>query len=466
MVQTVPPIANVEVSVDEVRSRTDATGLAVVNVNEPGNHELSIRSKSTDPEARVSFALWSDGSTVRDRVVDVSSFTHLQAGFTVSRKVDFRILDEAGRPIDRPADSITIVDNTGRERLVTGDSSSWVPGNRLVSEPDGLTSQLLSWRIANVVVEGQSIDRINASDFSSGEGLWSVRLDPDAAASGVAGDNESGGGAGSTNWLYPIVAAVLLGAVVLLIVAGRGAESPRNRRSFAAPLRLVAARLTGALSTAGRRRRNFAAPLKSAAARLRGVLRVAKPERRDFAAPLKRATAASETWAPPTSQSVCLRALASAPEERAHHRGMDGSPHRNRLGGPETSERYPGSRQSRTIHPLPTPRRIRAQIEDRLARDPHDLPGGPQGAAPTSGGPRGRGHRSSRGEGHACEVNTRRSAADLCRNRSSNVLSIFGERRSAWVDRQELPMNQAKTSARVLVHKDNQRVEGDHATAC
>ena len=270
MVQTVPPMANVEVSVDGVRSRTDATGLAVVNLNKPGSHALSIRSKSTDPDARVSFALWSDGSTASDRVVDVSSFTFLQAGFAVSRKVDFRILDEAGRPIDRPVDSITIVDDTGRERPVNGDSASWVPGNRLVSGSDGLTSQPLNWRIANVVVEGQSIDRVDASEFSSGEGLWSVRLDPDAAASGVAGDkdDESGGGAGSTNWLYPIVAAIWLGGVVLLTMSGRGAGSPRNRRSFAAPLKLAAARLTRAPRHARRKKRDLAAPLKLATARL------------------------------------------------------------------------------------------------------------------------------------------------------------------------------------------------------
>lgn len=285
MVQTVPPMANVEVSVDGVPSRTDATGLAVINVNEPGNHELSIRSNSTDQDARVSFALWSDGSTARDRVVDVSSFTFLQAGFAVSRRIDFRVLDDAGRPIDPQVDSITIVDNTGLERPVEGDSASWVPGNRLVSESDGLTSQPLTWRIANVVVEGQSIDRIGASEFLSGEGLWSVRLDPDAAASGGVGDkDESGGAAWSTNYLYLIIAALLLGGIAVMIKARRGSESPRNRRvARRSPLR-------GIRRAARPEKRDYAAPFKWVTKPLRGVRRAARHrKKRDYAAPFKSA---------------------------------------------------------------------------------------------------------------------------------------------------------------------------------
>jgi hypothetical protein len=263
MVQTVPPMGNVEVSVDGVRSRTDASGVALVTVEEPGNYELSIRSESTDPDARVSFALWSDGSTAPNRVVDVSSFTFLQAGFSVSGKVDFRILDDAGRPFDRSIDSIAIVDNTGRERPLQGDTASWVPANRLVSESDELTSQPLSWRIARVVVEGKPIDRIDAAEYSAGEGLWSVRLDPDSARSGVAEveDDESGGGAGPINYLYPIIVAILLGGTAVMILARRRAGRRSSRWSVA-----------------------------SRWARLGRVLRVARPKKKDLAAPLKLAT--------------------------------------------------------------------------------------------------------------------------------------------------------------------------------
>jgi len=268
MVQTVPPMANVEVSVDGVSSRTDASGVALVTVEEPGNYELSIRSESTDPDARVSFALWSDGSTAPNRVVDVSSFTFLQAGFSISRKVDFRILDDAGRPIDRPIDSVAIVDDAGRERPLKGDTASWVPSNRLVSESDELTSQPLSWRIARVVVEGKSIDRIDA-EYSAGEGLWSVRLDPDSASSGVVGveDDQSGGGAEPINYLYPIIVAILLGgtAILILVLARRRAGHRRSRGSVT-PL---SARLGRRLRVARPKKVDLGARPKLAVARLR-----------------------------------------------------------------------------------------------------------------------------------------------------------------------------------------------------
>lgn len=266
MLQTVPPMSDIEISVGGKRTRTDARGLALLTVDEPGSYKLSIRSLSTDPAARVSFARWSDGVTSLDRVMEVSSFTFLHAGFLVTRRVDSRFLDDSGRPIDSPIDSFTIEDNTGRELRLDGDTSNWVPTNRLVLASDELTSQPVGWRVAQVVVDGKTIDSTGDEEFSAGDGLWSIRLDLDPAAGDVTGQEDTGSGESSDSTLYSfMMVTILIAGAMFMIAARRGGEDLRARLSFVSPrwprLRAVLKTRPGI--------RGVAAPLASVAMTLR-----------------------------------------------------------------------------------------------------------------------------------------------------------------------------------------------------
>jgi hypothetical protein len=266
MLQTVPPMSDIEISVGGKRTRTDARGLALLTVDKPGSYKVSIRSLSADTTARVSFARWSDGVTTLERVMEVSSFTFLQAGFLVTRRVDSRFLNDSGRPIDSPIDSFTIEDNTGRVLRLDGDTSSWVPTNRLVLASDELTSQPVGWRVAQVVVDGMTMDATGEEELSAGDGLWSIRLDLDPAAGDVAAQEETESGESSDSTLYPFVmVTILIAGAMFMIAARRGGVDLRARLSVVLPRW---PRLSAVLKTRPGIR-GVAAPLASVATTLR-----------------------------------------------------------------------------------------------------------------------------------------------------------------------------------------------------
>ena len=227
MVQTVPALTGVGFSVDDDDFSSDATGLALVTVQQPGGYQVSVGNSQVDPDTRVTFVRWGDGIEEPERRVSVSSFTYLQAGFQVSHRVDFRFSDAAGGSLADGIDSFVLTDSAGRDVELSGGSAHWLETNRLISSPDGLKSRRLTYHIREVVVDGRRIEPVSASGFSPTEESWEVSLPVGLGTNGEdrgqGGEGSGGaGGSASTNVLgLVLVAGLLLMAIAVGLPANR-----------------------------------------------------------------------------------------------------------------------------------------------------------------------------------------------------------------------------------------------------
>ena len=228
MVQTVPALTGVGFSVDDDDFSSDATGLALVTVQQPGGYQVSVGNSQVDPDTRVTFVRWGDGIEEPERRVSVSSFTYLQAGFQVSQRVDFRFSDAAGGSLADGIDSFVLTDSAGRDVELSGGSAHWLETNRLIFSPDGLKSRRLTYHIREVVVDGRRIEPVSASGFSPTEESWEVSLPVGLGTNGEdrgqGGEGSGGaGGSASTN----VLGLVLVAGLLLMAIA---AGLPANRR--------------------------------------------------------------------------------------------------------------------------------------------------------------------------------------------------------------------------------------------
>ncbi|MGI8514669.1 MAG: hypothetical protein ACR2NT_05925, partial [Acidimicrobiia bacterium] len=227
MVQTVPALTGVGFSVDDDDFSSDATGLALVTVQQPGGYQVSVGDSQVDPDTRVTFVRWGDGIEEPERRVSVSSFTYLQAGFQVSQRVDFRFSDAAGGSLADGIDSFVLTDSAGRDVELSGGSAHWLETNRLIFSPDGLKSRRLTYHIREVVVDGRRIEPVSASGFSPTEESWEVSLPVGLGTNGEdrgqGGEGSGGaGGSASTNVLgLVLVAGLLLMAFAVGLPANR-----------------------------------------------------------------------------------------------------------------------------------------------------------------------------------------------------------------------------------------------------
>jgi hypothetical protein len=228
MVQTVPALTGVGFSVDDDDFSSDATGLALVTVQQPGGYQVSVGDSQVDPDTRFTFVRWGDGIEEPERRVSVSSFTYLQAGFQVSHRVDFRFSDAAGGSLADGIDSFVLTDSAGRDVELSGGSAHWLETNRLIFSPDGLKSRRLTYHIREVVVDGRRIEPVSASGFSPTEESWEVSLPVGLGSNGEdrGQGGEGSGGAGESASMNVLGLVLVAGLLLMAIAVGL----PANRR--------------------------------------------------------------------------------------------------------------------------------------------------------------------------------------------------------------------------------------------
>ncbi|HEV3124821.1 MAG TPA: hypothetical protein VG266_09620 [Candidatus Dormibacteraeota bacterium] len=88
-IQTLPAVLGAGVTVDGVAMKTDSNGKVVVPIGTIGNHSFTVAAPAPSPDAQVSFAHWSDGTTATQKTIhmfgsqtefavfSVKTFTHL-----------------------------------------------------------------------------------------------------------------------------------------------------------------------------------------------------------------------------------------------------------------------------------------------------------------------------------------------------------------------------------------------------
>jgi hypothetical protein len=154
MIQTVPRLEGVAVSVNGKRYETDSHGLTIAPVPRSGVYEMRLLTPEVRiPGRKLSFALWSDGidNVVRD--VKVNRFVLLEVAFEASYRLNFK--DEAGDELDTTSvSSATFVDDRGNRIRTIPNHDPWLRATRVHDAGAGFKKERIRYRLERAVVGG------------------------------------------------------------------------------------------------------------------------------------------------------------------------------------------------------------------------------------------------------------------------------------------------------------------------
>ena len=177
MIQTVPKVPGVQFSLNGRPFVSDANGLALITVAEPGVYEVSLESLSKESaRAKFDFSVWSDGVETSTRDVEIGSFASLQAGFDTSYRT--RFIDQEGHSVDpRVVDSVTLFDDEGHSRSISPVAQPWLKATRTVSEDIGLVQEDMTYLVDEVLIDGaNAVPRTPQLLEGAPVGGWQIEL--------------------------------------------------------------------------------------------------------------------------------------------------------------------------------------------------------------------------------------------------------------------------------------------------
>jgi hypothetical protein len=236
MIQTVPSLQGVELSLFGRAVATDGHGLAVAT-GAPGTYELSTPVSGAGENVRWEFSGWSDGSDSPTRPVTVSSFTFLEAGYDVYHRTSISLVAVGGREFPEPLDSVSLVDDRGERVVLSGDESVWLLARRAVEAPAGLASEEVGYRVQGISAGGRRVLPSRAQRLRPVPGgLLEIEVTP-AEGAGVAlatpeadpPTPESSSRANKSQWPLVVLVAAAVG-LLALVGRGRAAEWARAGR--------------------------------------------------------------------------------------------------------------------------------------------------------------------------------------------------------------------------------------------
>ncbi len=225
MVQTVPSIEGVELSLFGRAVTTDDHGLAVAT-NAPGTYELSTPVAGAGENVRWEFSGWSDGSDSSTRPVTVSSFTFLEAGYDVYHRASISLVADGGEVFPESLDSVTLVDDRGERVTLSGDEPGWLLAERAVETTAGFAPEEVGYRVHSVSAGGRQMSPSRAQRLRPAPGgLLEIEVTPAEGAGpppvtpGVGPRPQgSSAGADQSRWPFVVLGAAAVG---LLALAGR-----------------------------------------------------------------------------------------------------------------------------------------------------------------------------------------------------------------------------------------------------
>ena len=177
-IQTVPPLASVRLTLDEVPLTTDATGRAAyTRQHNFEKHTLQLVDTSiTQPERHYRFVRWA-GQRDPDQAFQTTvtglpmraNYT-VTAAFAVQYPVTPSYVDQQGRPVDAGRVSVTEVkSSTGKVLDLPPNGTAWLDASLPVYRKSVLSSSDVSYSLQSVVIDGTNVVDAGRQRFSPAE---------------------------------------------------------------------------------------------------------------------------------------------------------------------------------------------------------------------------------------------------------------------------------------------------------
>lgn len=181
ILQTVPAVKGMEVSLDGTTYRTRAGGWVAIPTT-AGPHRLRIlHPDSSSAGTSIRFARWRDGIALASREITVGPGTHVeQAGFVISRPIAFRFTDSGGKTVPlSQVQQVTLTNGLGqRFTFPPGRPPATFAVNRMVRGPSGLHPLPIRYSVRTVLMDGSDVVFGGSQNFyvSRDKRPWTVRV--------------------------------------------------------------------------------------------------------------------------------------------------------------------------------------------------------------------------------------------------------------------------------------------------
>jgi transposase len=180
-IQTIPPLPNVQFSLNGATISTDENGTALAQLQESGTYNLEalpLPDDVVDNRTRANFRRWGDSIFERNRTIDVRSDTYLEAGYIVSHRVGQTFIDLEGKPVDQSRiDTITLKSSTGDLYTFEDGQLRWLQATRINRNRENLEVTPIMYSVETVNIDGSNVvNRYQQQFFVEPESVWEIEV--------------------------------------------------------------------------------------------------------------------------------------------------------------------------------------------------------------------------------------------------------------------------------------------------
>ena len=181
IMETVPPLAGIPISVNGQSLTTDAKGLAVVDIGTAGPVDLEVLQKpntNVDENTRVSFVRWSDEGFQPKRTLNITGDDHIQIGFSVSHPVVHSFVDLSGNSIDYSKVTTMLVRTSTGELVTFSDNQPrWITSTQIARRRLGLEATNVLYSVESVMIDGTNVvNRYQQRYLAQVNTPWQIQL--------------------------------------------------------------------------------------------------------------------------------------------------------------------------------------------------------------------------------------------------------------------------------------------------
>ena len=158
-IRTIPPLQGVRFALDGRRFESDEQGVTTIRVWRGGTHQLeALPLESNTSDRRLEFARWGDPVFTPQRLIVISEFTSLEAGFDVHLPVKLRFVDLSGEPVPAGRISEVVLKNSiGDVYTFPGEAVEWLQAGHVVGRDFTLEQVAIVYSVQRVAVDGSNV---------------------------------------------------------------------------------------------------------------------------------------------------------------------------------------------------------------------------------------------------------------------------------------------------------------------
>jgi len=179
-IKTVPPLANVPFSLDGKKFKSDAHGVAFVEVSKLGEFQLEVLlgpDTEISSDTRVTFDRWKDEYQPK-RTITIQGDDEMEVGFSVSHPVSQIFSDLENNPVDMSRiETITLQGTDGSKFTFDDGAVRWLRGGRIARRRNGLEATPIMYSVESVLINGSNtVNRYQQRFFVKPNDVWPIQL--------------------------------------------------------------------------------------------------------------------------------------------------------------------------------------------------------------------------------------------------------------------------------------------------